>query len=137
MKIKLDDGAFAPIRVHKTDAGMDIRAKEAQIVPARESAVFHTGVHIKLPEGTCGIMVSKSGLNVKHDITSTGLIDEGYNGEIVVKLINHGGYDYKVEAGDKISQLVIIPVLYEDIEIVDDLEQVSERGSDGFGSSGK
>lgn len=137
MKIKLDLGAYEPIRAHKKDAGMDIRAKDTQIIPARESAIFHTGVHVKLPQGTAGILVSKSGLNVKHNLTSTGLIDEGYDGEIVVKLYNNGGYDYRVNAGDKISQLVVVPVLYEDIEIVDDLEQDSERGSNGFGSSGK
>lgn len=136
MKIKLDLGAYEPIRAHSTDAGLDIRAKDNQIIPAKESAIFHTGVHIKLPKGTAGLLVSKSGLNVKHDITSTGLIDEGYDGEIVAKLYNNGDYDYKVKSGDKITQLVIIPVLYEDIEIVDDLEQNSERGSDGFGSTG-
>lgn len=136
MKIKLDAGAYEPIRAHSTDAGMDLRAKETQIVPARESSIFHTGVHIKLPDNTAGVMISKSGLNVKHDITSTGLVDEGYDGEIVVKLYNHGGHDYKVNAGDKISQLMIVPVLYEDIEIVEDLEQHSERGSNGFGSTG-
>lgn len=137
MRVKLDPGAYSPVRAHKTDAGMDVKAKEAQIVPAKESAVFRTGVHVELPPNTCGLVVSKSGLNVKHDITSTGLIDEGYDGEIVVKLYNHGGYDYKVEAGDKISQLVVIPVLYERIEIVDDLGGESERGSRGFGSTGK
>ena len=126
-----------PVRVHETDAGLDLRAKEGQIIPAKESAVFKTGVHVKLPKGTAGVIISKSGLNVKHDITSTGLIDEGYDGEIVVKMINHGGLDYKVEAGDKISQLVIVPVLYESIEVVDDLEQDSDRGSAGFGSTGR
>ena len=126
-----------PVRAHETDAGLDLRAKEGQIIPSKESAVFKTGVHVKLPKGTAGVIISKSGLNVKHDITSTGLIDEGYDGEIVVKLINHGGYDYMVEAGDKISQLVIVPVLYEPIEVVDDLEQDSDRGSAGFGSTGR
>lgn len=137
MKVKLDDGAFMPIRAHATDAGMDLRAMEAQIVPAKESAVFRTGVHVRLPEGCAGLLVSKSGLNVNHDITSTGLIDEGYDGEIIVKLINHGGKDYKVEVGDKISQLVIVPVIYGEVELVDDLEQDSERGSSGFGSTGR
>jgi dUTP pyrophosphatase len=137
MKIKLDEGAFEPTRAHNTDAGLDLRAMEGQIVPARESAVFHTGVHVKLPEGTAGVLISKSGLNTKHDITSTGLIDEGFDGEILVKLYNHGGYDYEVKAGDKISQMMLVPVLYEDIEIVDDLEQHSERGSNGYGSSGR
>lgn len=137
MKVKLDAGAYMPTRGHETDAGLDIRAKDGQIVCAKESAIFHTGVHVKLPHGCAGVVISKSGLNVNHDITSTGLIDEGYDGEIVIKLYNHGGYDYKVEAGDKISQLVVIPVLYEDIEIVDDLEQKSDRGSNGFGSTGR
>jgi len=136
MKIKLDDGAYMPIRAHETDAGLDIRAKGSQIVPAKESAIFKTGVHIQLPKGTAGVLISKSGLNVKHDITSTGLIDEGYTGEIVVKLYNHGGYDYTVEAGDKISQLVIVPVLTPKIEIVDEFDE-SDRGNNGFGSSGK
>lgn len=137
MKIKLNDGAFEPIRSHSTDAGLDLRAMETQVVPAKDYAVFHTGVHVKLPKGTAGILISKSGLNMRHDIISDGLIDEGYDGEIMVKLYNLGGYDYKVEKGDRISQMVIVPVLYEPVEIVDDLQQVSERGSNGFGSSGR
>lgn len=136
MKIKLDRGAYMPIRAHETDAGLDIRAKEMQYVPAKESAIFHTGVHVQIPQGCAGILVSKSGLNVNHDITSTGLIDEGYTGEIIVKLHNHGGYDYRVDAGDKISQLVIIPVLYESLELVNDFEGLA-RGNDGFGSTGR
>lgn len=83
MRVKLDQGAYMPVRAHKTDAGMDIRAKDTQVVCAKESAVFHTGVHIELPEGTAGLLVSKSGLNTKSDITSTGLIDESYRGEIL------------------------------------------------------
>lgn len=137
LQVYLDDGAFPPVRAHKSDAGLDIRSKEDQIISAKESAVFHTGVHVRLPRGTAGVLMSKSGLNVKHDITSTGLIDETYSGEIVIKLYNHGGYDYKVNAGDKISQLVILPVMTPEIDIVNELWTETERGSDGFGSSGK
>lgn len=137
MKIRLDYGAFEPNRAHPTDAGLDLRAMHGQVVCAKESALFRTGVHVKLPKGTAGIVISKSGLNINRDLTSTGLIDEGYDGEIMVKLYNHGSYDYNVRPGDKISQLVIIPVLYEDVEIVDDLEQHSERGENGFGSTGR
>ena len=93
-------------------------------------------MHVELPPGTAGLLVSKSGLNVKHDITSTGLIDEGYAGEIVVKLHNHGFDDYVVRAGDKISQLVVVPVIYEGVEIVDEIEG-GERNADGFGSTGR
>lgn len=137
MKVKIDVGGYVPKRAHETDAGLDLKATESQIVPAKESALFHTGVHIKLPRGTAGIVISKSGLDVKQGIFSLGLIDEGYRGEIMVNLHNFGGYDYKVEKGDKISQLVVVPVLYEPIEIVDFIDDDSERGCNGFGSTGR
>ena len=137
MKIKVDKGGFSPKREHATDAGMDIRARESGFVLPHCGAVFSTGVHVQLPHGTCGVLMSKSGLNVKHDITSTGLIDEGYTGEIMVKLYNHGDQPYLVKQGDKISQLVVVPVLYEEIELVDKLDENTERGSNGFGSTGK
>ena len=137
MKIKVEKDAFIPIRAHDTDAGLDLRAKRSMRVPAKGSAIIGTGVHIELPNGCCGLLVSKSGLNVKHDITSTGLIDEGYTGEIMVKLYNHGQESYQVEAGDKISQLVVIPVKYENIELVDELKSESDRKNSGFGSTGR
>lgn len=136
MKVMLEDGAYAPTRAHETDAGLDIKSKESQIIPAKESAVFHTGVHVELPKGMAGVLISKSGLNMKWGITSTGLIDEGYTGEIVVKLYNNSGYDYWVEAGDKISQLVIVPVYYTQVELVNTLEE-TDRGNAGFGSTGR
>lgn len=136
MKVVIEAGAYLPERAHSTDAGLDLRAKTAQTVPAHGSAVFDTGVHVQLPPNTAGILVSKSGLNVKHNITSTGLIDEGYTGEIIVKLYNHGSFDYCVKAGDKISQLIIVPVKYEPMELVTALVD-TERGSDGFGSTGE
>ena len=135
MKIKLDKGAYVPVRAHDTDAGLDLRAPRKKIIPRGGAAVIHTGVHIELPPGTCGIMISKSGLNVKHGLTSTGLIDEGYSGEIVVKLYNHSKSSYMVLAGEKISQLVIVPVLYEPVEIVDEITG-GARGENGFGSTG-
>ena len=136
IKIKLDEGAKMPTRAHETDAGLDIYAREDKIVPARESAIFDTGVHIELPVGTVGMLKSKSGLNVKYGITSEGVIDVGYTGSIVVKLYNHSGIDYRVKAGDKISQLVIHPILTPTPYLVGSLEE-TERGDNGFGSSGR
>ncbi len=136
MKIKLDPGAIRPTRAHDTDAGLDLYAMEDRIVEAKGDAIFHTGVHVQIPHGCAGLLVSKSGLNVNNGITSTGLIDEGYSGEITVKLYNHGGWDYTIKAGEKISQLVIIPVKYEPVEIVDEIGS-GERGNAGFGSTGK
>lgn len=136
MKVMLDPGAYEPTRAHDTDAGLDIYAKDEVYVFPNDSAIFHTGVHVELPKGCAGLLVSKSGLNVKHDITNTGLIDEGYSGEIVVKLYNHGPRGHAFYAGDKISQLVIIPVRYEPVEIVDSISG-GERGDNGFGSTGR
>lgn len=73
---------------------------------------------------------------MKHDITTTGLIDEGFSGEILVKLFNHGMDDYNARAGDKIGQLVIMPVLYEPIQVVNTIKS-GERGENGYGSSGR
>lgn len=136
MKIMLDEGAFLPTRAHETDAGLDLYSMKTQIVPAKESAIFDTGVHVELPPDTVGFVKSKSGLNVKHGITSEGVIDEGYTGSIVVKLYNHSGYDYKVNKGDKISQLVILPIVKPTLEVVDSLDE-TDRGNNGFGSSGR
>lgn len=137
MNIYVEKGAHVPNRAHKTDAGLDIRSRDNKLVKAHGGALFHTGLHVQLPHGTAGLLVSKSGLNVNHGITSTGLIDEGYTGEIMVKLYNHSDENYLVHAGDKISQLVVIPVLYEDIHLMDSLDENTERGDKGFGSSGK
>lgn len=136
MKIMLDEGAYKPNRAHSTDAGLDIRSPKSCTIPPMGSVVVHTGVHVQLPRHCAGILLSKSGLNVKHGITSEGLIDEGYTGEIIVKLYNNSHDYYKVNEGDKISQLVVVPVFYEDVELVKEFE-VTERGSNGFGSSGK
>lgn len=89
-----------------------------------------------MPQGRCGLLVAKSGLNVNFDILSTGLIDEGYTGSIKVKLYNHSREPYNFKRGDKISQLVVIPVDYVECEEVDELDG-TERGDNGFGSSGR
>ena len=136
MNIYVEKGAYVPERAHKTDAGLDIKSRENRLIKAHRGALLHTGLHVQLPHGTAWLLVSKSGLNVKHGITSTGLIDEGYTGEIMVKLYNNSDESYLVQAGDKISQLVVIPVLYEDINFVDSIDADTDRGSQGFGSTG-
>lgn len=136
MKVILDNGAKMPTKAHRADAGFDLYSRETVIVPAKESATFDTGVHIQIPEGFVGFLKSKSGLNVKHGITSEGVIDSGYTGSIVVKLYNHSGKDYKVQIGDKISQIVLLPILMTDLELAKDFENF-ERGNNGFGSSGR
>lgn len=145
LHIKLDPGAYMPERAHDTDAGLDLIAREDAVVPAGGSYVFDTGVHVELPKFkydgfnfiyTTGLILSRSGLNVNHNITSGGVIDMGYTGSIHVKLYNHGKEDYKVKNGDKISQLVIVPILTPGLELVNHLDD-TERGDCGFGSTGR
>ena len=137
MKIKLDEGAFEPVRAHAQDAGLDLRAKERVKIWPGFSASIDTGVHVELPHGFYGKIESKSGLNVKHDIVSCGgVVDEGYTGSIVVKLYNLGIHAHTFEPGDKVAQLVIQPYIAPELEYVDELSD-TDRGGNGFGSTGK
>lgn len=136
MKIVLDEKAIMPERAHETDAGLDLKSPVAVLIPKGGSEVIDTGVHIELPPSTVGMLKSKSGLNVKCGILSEGVIDEGYTGSIVAKLYNHGEQPCFINRGDKITQLVILPVIIPEIEVVEQLE-VKGRGNNGFGSSGR
>lgn len=136
MKVMLDDGAYMPTRAHITDAGLDLYSPVDVLIMPQASAVIDTGVHVELPPGSVGFLKSKSGLNVRHGILGEGVIDAGYTGSIRVKLYNHGGDTYKIRRGDKITQLVILPVILPDLEQVEMLED-TDRGVNGFGSTGR
>lgn len=147
MKIMLDEGAKMPTRAHPYDAGLDLYTPFAVCVPeTRYSeffdeveigyAIIDTGVHVQIPEGYVGFVMSKSGLNVKHGLTAEGVIDANYTGSITVKLYNHATEEYYFDAGDKIAQLVIVPCLLPELELVDSLEE-TDRGDNGFGSTGR
>lgn len=134
MKIMLDNGAIMPTRAHPWDAGLDLYAMEdAEVVGSK---VFDTGVHLEIPEGCVGLLKSKSGLNVRHNLVGEGVIDAHYTGSIKVKLYNHSKIPYEVRRGDKISQLVIVTCLLPELELVDALED-TDRGDGGFGSTGR
>ena len=136
MNIILDNGAFKPEFAHKTDAGADLRSPIETVVPAHGSVVIETGVHVEIQEGYVGMLKSKSGLNVKHDLIGTGTIDSGYSGSIRVKLYNLGDTDYQIHRGDKIIQMVILPCAYCEFTQVDKFAE-TERGDGGFGSTGR
>lgn len=136
MKVMLDQGAYMPVRAHKDDAGLDLRSPDIFIVKAGKSLKIDSGVHVEIPAGYAGFLKAKSGLNVKYGITCTGVIDAGYTGSIVVKLYNNGSDDVLFERGDKITQLVILPIVCPDLVQVDSLED-TERGDAGFGSTGR
>lgn len=141
MRVKLDKGAYMPERAHEDDAGYDIRTPFSITVPPFTAhngpgkAIIHTGIHVEVPKGHGGMLKSKSGLNIKDDIIGEGVIDVGYTGEIVVKLYNLGTKEHHFEPGDKIIQLVFGVISTPDMELVEELAE-TERGSNGFGSTG-
>ena len=136
MKVMLDENAYMPKRAYDTDAGYDLRTPYRFVLKQHESITVDTGVHIDIPVGYAGFLKAKSGLNVKHDITGTGVVDASYTGSIKAKLYNHGHVAHVFNKGDKIIQIVILPVYTPDLELVDHLDP-TERGSNGFGSTGR
>lgn len=139
LKVKLiDENAKMPEYAHEGDAGLDLFSiDETSILPG-ETKLIHTGISIELPKGTEAQIRPRSGLALKNSVTvlnTPGTIDEGYRGEIGIILINHGKNSFKVEKGMKIAQMLIKPVFLVDVEEVSDLS-LTERGKDGFGSTG-
>lgn len=132
----LDDGAFEPNRAHQIDAGIDLRTPVAFTVWPKCSKTINTGVHMQIPVGCGGFLKSKSGLNVKFSNTSEGVIDSGYTGAIVCKLYNHGWKPKHYKAGDKITQIVVMPVVTGELERVEKVNG-ADRGDSGFGSTGR
>lgn len=128
-----------PHFAHPGDAGADLVAAERTVLEPGERAVVPTGVRIALPEGTVGFVVPRSGLAAKHGITivnAPGTIDAGYRGELRVILANTDASEpYTIDAGDRIAQLIVMPVSPVEFEPVDALPD-SERGEGGFGSTG-
>lgn len=136
INVKLDDGAYMPEKAHEEDAGYDLCTPHDFLLVGGQSVAIDTGVHVEIPKGYVGFLKSKSGLNVNHDITGEGVIDCGYTGSIKVKLYNNSNEHYQFQKGDKIIQLVILPILKAEMKVVDDLSD-TERGDNGFGSSGR
>ena len=136
MKVLVDPGANIPTRAHKKDAGLDLYATKGGWILPKCRRAFDTGFHAMIPAGFVGLLTSKSGMMSRQGITSRGTIDSGYTGSIRAVLFNHSWLPVRIQKGQKISQLVIVPIIAPDLEFVDSLE-TTERGSDGFGSTGK
>lgn len=135
MKIKLEEYAIMPTRSHPTDAGMDLYSPINLWLHPGEHKTIDTGVHVQIPQGYVGLITSKSGLML-NGITSRGTIDCGYTGSIRAVLYNNGTEGYKIRRGHKITQMVIVPCIMPEIEVVYELEE-TDRGEGGFGSTGK
>lgn len=135
INVMLDEGAKEPTRAYPDDAGLDIYSPVRQWVFAHNSATIDTKLHVEIPKGYVGMLKSKSGLNVNHGLTGEGVIDSGYRGSIRVKLYNNSAKPYLINEGDKISQLVILPIETPKVRIVTEFAE-TERGDNGFGSTG-
>jgi dUTP pyrophosphatase len=142
VKIKLTRGATAPEYATSGSAAVDVRAAleggEVIINPG-ERAMIPTGIAISTGrDDVVAIMAGRSGLGAKHGITlanSIGVIDSDYRGEICATLINNGKEPFKVCDGDRIAQLMFMPVMQAAFLPVDELDE-TERGTGGFGSTG-
>jgi len=132
-------GDRTPAYAHPGDAGADLTAAEGVVLGPGERATVGTGVALALPDGYAALVVPRSGLAARHGITvvnSPGTVDAGYRGEIRVTLLNTDAREeYRVAAGDRIAQLIIIPVSRARFVPVEALPG-SARGEGGFGSTG-
>ena len=134
-------GAALPRNAHSGDAGFDLVALDTvRLEPAGGRALVGTGLALALPDGYAGFVLPRSGLAANHGVTcanAPGLIDAGYRGEIRVALVNLDPREpYEVRPGDRIAQLVILPVptlVFREVDVL----PVSPRGVGGFGSSGR
>lgn len=127
-----------PTYAHDSDAGADLCAAVDVTIPRGGYVAVPTGVRMAIPRGVVGLICPRSGLAAKHGVTvlnSPGIDDAEFRGEIKVILINHGAQDFLIKEGDRIAQIVLIPVVYATFVFVDILD-ATERGDGGFGSTG-
>lgn len=139
----LDEGGVKPSRGYFSDAGLDIKTPIDFVVKPNQPAIIDTKLHVLIPEGYVGFIMSKSGLNLKEGILTTGVIDAGYSGSIKVKLYTLENNVVTFKRGSKIAQLVILPIETAPLKEVSkqyferETSQISNRGDNGFGSTGQ
>jgi dUTP pyrophosphatase len=136
--VRLHPNARVPEAAYSGDAGLDLSSVEHAVLPPGERRTIRTGLAVAIPEGYAGFVQPRSGLAHRHGIgvvNSPGLIDSGYRGELRVVLHNTDlVHEFQVEPGDRIAQLVVVPVPAVEVEVVEELP-ASHRGALGFGSS--
>ena len=132
----------APFYASAGAAAMDLHAclDSAVTIPAGGRTVVPTGIAIALPSADyVALVLARSGLGIKHGVVPSncvGVIDSDYRGEIMVGLSNSGASDYTVRPGDRIAQLMVVPVVQARVTLVDELDE-TDRGAGGFGSTGR
>ncbi|XP_033725491.1 deoxyuridine 5'-triphosphate nucleotidohydrolase-like isoform X2 [Pecten maximus] len=135
--VKITKNAFTPIRCSKLAAGYDLRSAYDYTIPGRGKQLVKTDIQIALPDGCYGRIAPKSGLATEHFIDiGAGVIDQDYRGNVGVVMFNHAETEYKVSKKDKIAQLICERIYIPKLEEKEKLDD-TDRGSGGFGSSGK
>jgi dUTP pyrophosphatase len=136
----LSDAATLPTRAHEGDAGLDLHSAQAAHIGPGERWQLATGLAVEIPQGHAGFVLPRSGLALRYGISlvnAPGLIDAGYRGEIGVLLQNNDPAEiFRVEPGDRIAQLVVLPIATLEPVVVEQLGETA-RGAGGFGSSGR
>lgn len=124
------------VKVRQSDAGLDIFASDDCLILSKSRATIRTSLCVEIPFGYAGLIWSRSGLAVNYGIeVGAGCIDSEYRGEVLVLLYNHGDTDYLVKKGDRVAQLLTIPIALGEYAKVESLSD-TDRGESGFGSSG-
>lgn len=133
---KLSPTATLPKYIHPHDAGMDLYSCETLTIGPGERKLIPTGIAMAIPSGYVGLIWDKSGIATNHGLkTMAGVIDSGYRGEIKILIHNLSNQPYTVQAGEKIAQILIQPIVHNEIIEVSELDDTS-RGKGGFGSTG-
>jgi dUTP pyrophosphatase len=136
VECRVDNAAYLPKRANPTDAGADLRSTEKLEIYPGETKLIDSGVAVKIPQGYGGFVFNRSGQGLKGIIVvnGVGVIDSDYRGNIKIPLKNISENIYKIEVGDRIAQLVLMPVIL--CNFIDSWND-TERGAGGFGSTGK
>lgn len=131
--------AKAPKKAHDTDACFDLSTIDGATIQPGKAVAFDTGIKLDIPPGQCVLVFSRSGMGFKHDLrlsNAVGVIDSGYQDTVKVRVRNDGTAPYTVAAGDRIAQMMVLPVMSVSMEEAADFEEISERSTGGFGSTG-
>ena len=134
--VKVGNNGKIPKRANSKDAGLDLCASESVILNDGEGARVSTEISMEIPDGHVGLILDRSSLGAKGIHVHGGVVDSPYRGEVKVVLWNHGVEPYSIQKGDKIAQIVILPINLYNPEKAESLS-TSERGTNGFGSTGR
>lgn len=137
MKMIVEDKEFIPTKGTEKSAGYDLYSPDNMFVSQGQKAVINTKVSVEIPEGYFGLLCPRSSIGKKGFslINTIGIIDNDYRGQIILHLVNNGPSGQTINRGDRVAQLLIVPYISPEIEVVEELSE-TVRGTGGFGSTG-